>query len=61
MKIDISITVDGKTGGLLGVSLDDIKKPIITKKKRKKKRKDLLTKAVESTIDKKSEYETETV
>lgn len=64
MQIDIGIKIDGKTkGGLMGVSLDQIKAkaPVIVKKKKKKKAKSLLSKVLESTIPVKSKYEVETV
>lgn len=62
MKLDINIKLDDS--GLLGMSLDELKKPVITKKpkkKKKKKEKSLLQQAVESTIPVKSEYQTVTV
>lgn len=63
MKLDIGITLSDSTG-LLDMSLDDIKKPIIIKKpviKKKKRKKKTLLQQVESTIPKVSEYETVTV
>ncbi len=60
MQIDIGIKVDGKEHkGLMGVSLDEIQKPVI--KKKKKKKKTLLQKAVESSIPVQSKYTTEEV
>lgn len=64
MKIDIGINIDSKDkkGGLMGVTLDEIKAtPVIIKKKKKKKKKSLLAKVLESSIPAKSEYTTEVV
>lgn len=65
MKIDIGINIDSKDkkGGLMGVSLDEIKDtPVIIKKKKKKaKKKSLLSKVLESSIPVKSEYTTEVI
>lgn len=60
MQLDINIKINGKDSGLMGISLDEIKKPVIIKKKKKKK-KSLLVKAIESEIPAKSEYTTEMV
>ena len=62
MKLDINIKLDDS--GLLGMSLDELKKPVITKKpkkKKKKKEKSLLRQAVESTLPVRSEYTTVTI
>ena len=62
MQIDIAVKVDGKEHkGLMGVSLDEIQKPIVIVKKKKKKKKTLLQKAVESSIPVQSKYTTEEV
>jgi hypothetical protein len=56
--IDISIKIDGKNKGMMGMSLEDmLDKPVIVKKKRKKKKS--ILKTIASSIPKKSEYTTE--
>jgi hypothetical protein len=65
--IDISIKIDGKqkSGGMMGMSLEDMldEKPVIVKKAKKKRKKKIssLQKAINSAIPIKSEYTTETV
>lgn len=63
MKLDIGITLNDSTG-LLDMSLDDLKKPIIKPviiKKKKKRKKKTLLQQVESSLPVKSEYQTVTI
>jgi len=61
MDINISIGLDSKKGGLMGVSLDEIRSQSVIKKKKRKKRKDHVTKSLESGVKAPKQWTTEVV
>jgi hypothetical protein len=61
MEISIKIGGESKDHGMMGMSLEDMMEDMPEIKKKKKKKKSKLMKDVESSIDHKQKYETETV
>lgn len=59
LDITIKIGSKGKNTGMMGMDLEDMMADMPVIKKKKRKRKSMLQKAVESSIQPKPKYETE--